>query len=127
MTAAQNCHNGNDIHQQQNDAEITTLNNRSKGKGKRKCKQEPVHEPQPFTSGNQEKKFKKRINFSKPPTTPCWVCHQMGHWSRNCPIKAKMMVQFMQQNSRTGAMLLHQMADRPNNGQWSGNANVGWI
>jgi hypothetical protein len=102
-----------------------TFNNRDKGNGK--GRQEPVPELQPSTSSDQGKKTKKEIDFSKPPMTPCWECHQMGHWSCNCPIKAKMMAQFMQQNSGAGVMPLHQMAAGPDNGQLSGNTNAGWM
>jgi hypothetical protein len=59
--------------------------------------------------------------------TPCWECHQMRHWSRNCLVKARMMAQFMQQNSGAGAMPLNQMTARPNNVQWLGNTNTGWM
>jgi hypothetical protein len=59
--------------------------------------------------------------------TPCWECHQMGHWSRNCPVKARMMAHFMQQNSGVGAMLLNQMTAGPDSMQWSGNTNAGWM
>jgi hypothetical protein len=87
--------------------EVAMFNNKGKGKGK--GEQEPVPKPQPSMSGDQGKKTKKKINFSKPPKTPC-----------NCPIKAKIMAQFLKQ-----IMPLHQMASGPHNMQWLGNANVG--
>jgi hypothetical protein len=109
------------------DAEVATFKGKGKGKGKRKGKQEPVPEPQQSTSGDQGKKTMKKPDFSKPPMTPCWECHQMGHWSHNCPIKTQMMAQFMQQNGGAGAMPLNQTLVGPDNGQWSGNAKVGWM
>jgi hypothetical protein len=84
-------------------------------------------EHQPSMSGKQGKKTKKKIDFSKPLMIPCWECHQMEHWSHNCPIKARMMAQFMQQNSGAGAMPLNQIVARTNNTKWSGNANAGWV
>jgi hypothetical protein len=105
------------------DPGVATFNNKGMGKGK----QEPVPKPQLSTAGNQRKKNKKRTNFSKPPTTSCWECHQMGHRSRRCPVKARMMAQFMQQNGGAGAMPLHQMPVGPDNKQWSGNASAGWM
>jgi hypothetical protein len=105
--------------------EVVTFNSKGKGKGKGRGKQEPVHEPQPFISGNQ-KKNKKKINFSKLLTTPCWECHQMGHWYQNYLVKAKMMAQFMKQNCMVGAMPIYPMETRPSNSQWLGHAGKGW-